>query len=279
MNIRKIIRGLVKEAINRSYGNISDLARYRDINLDSPSSLSKARSSQGLKASNVSDSKKNIPFDSKISRVYAIMLRYISNKFKLKNNSNDLRERGKELSNFIKSFLTRDEVENFYYRLSRFSSNTTQFKRICEQLLNYMETGQMSDIDIYDSIDMGDENDRDAYNVSPSEILQDRINNINNKKIGIKQKIENAKYLLNYYSRYRPLGGKDINFAISNGLIDSDEYSKKVSAILNNRGREEMKKDIFINMLKNTLKELNNEINYLDKKIVDIYNDYKQYGY
>jgi hypothetical protein len=32
-------------------------------------------------------------------------------------------------------------------------------------------------------------------------------------------------------------------------------------------------------MLKKTLKELNDEINYLDKKIVDIYNDYKQYGY
>lgn len=279
MSIKNIIREIIKEGINRSYGSMNDLAKYRDINLDSPSSLSKARSSQGLKISNVSDFKKNIPFDSKISRIYGIMLRYISNKFKLKNNSNDLRERGKELSNFIKNFLTRDEVEKFYYRLSRFSSNTTQFKRICEQLLNYMETGQMSDIDIYDSIDMGDEDDRDAYNVSPSQMLQNRINNISNKKVGIKEKIEKANYLLNYYSRYRPLGGKDINFAISNGLIDSDEFSKKVSAILNNRGREQMKKDIFINMLENTLKELNNEIKYLDKKIVDIYNDYKQYGY
>jgi hypothetical protein len=261
MNIKNIITGLIKEAINRSYGSMNDLAKYRDINLDSPSSLSRAKSSQGLKTSNVSDSKKNIPFNSKISKVYGIMLRYISNKFKLKNNSNDLSERGKELSDFIKNFLTRDEVEKFYYRLSRFSSNTTQFKRICEQLLNYMETGQMSDIDIYDSIDMGDEDDKLSYNVSPSEMLQNRINIINNKKIPIKEKIENAKYLLNYYSRYRPLGEKDINFAISNGLIDSDEYSKRVSAILNNRGREEMKKDIFIHMLKKTLKELNEEKN------------------
>ena len=163
MNIKNIIRGLIKEAINRSYGSMGDLARYRDINLDSASSLSKARSSQGLKVSDMGDLSKNIPFNKKMEKLYGMILGYMGKKFKLKKGSKEIRERGNELKEFIKNFLTRDEVEKFYYRLNRFNSGTNEFKRICEQFINYMQTGQMSDIDVYDKVEMGDE-DRDlAY--------------------------------------------------------------------------------------------------------------------
>jgi hypothetical protein len=164
MKIKNIIRGLIKEAINRSYGSMNDLAKYRDINLDSPSSLSKARSSQGLKVSDMSDLSKNIPFNKKMEKLYGMILGYMVKKFKLKQGSKEIRERGSELKEFIKNFLTMDEVEKFYYRLIRFNSGTQEYKRICEQFINYMQSGQVSDIDAYDKVGMGDDDSDLTYN-------------------------------------------------------------------------------------------------------------------
>lgn len=267
--MKNLVKRIIKEAINRSFGSMNDLASYRDINLDSPSSLSRAKSSQGLKASNVIDSKKNIPFDAKMSRVYTIMLGYISNKFKLKKNSNELRERGKELSNFIKNFLTRDEVEKFYYRLSRFSSNTAQFKKICEQLLNYMESGQMSDIDVYDNIDMGSEDERDAYRISPYAMLEDRMETLKNKMKPIKEKIFLIKTILNRDTKYKPFDKNQFNFAVSNGFIDSDEFRKKVSS--SKTGGVNREKDVFLSMLNTTLQDYNDELKYWEEKFIEVY--------
>jgi hypothetical protein len=85
--IKKIIKRIIKESINRSFGSMGDLAKYRDINLDSAASLSKARSSQGLKASNVSDSSKNIPFDSKMISIPFSILDLSSLESKLFNSA------------------------------------------------------------------------------------------------------------------------------------------------------------------------------------------------
>ena len=271
--MKNLIKRIIKEEVNRSFGSMNDLASYRDINLDSASSLSRAKSSQGLKASNVIDSSKNIPFDSKISMVYKIMLRYISNKFKLTKNSRDLIERGKELSNFIKNFLTRDEVEKFYYRLTMFNSNTAQFKKICEQLLNYMESGQMSNIDVYDNINMGNEDERDAYRISPYAMLEDRMERLRNKMKPIKEKISLIKTFFKSDSKYKPFDKNEFNLAVSNGLIDSDEFRKKVSS--SKRGSINREKNVFLSMLNTTLQDYNEDLNYWEEKFIEAYNDYQ----
>lgn len=276
--MKNLIKRIIKEAINRSFSSMNDLASYRDINLDSPSSLSRVKSSKGLKASNVSDSRKNIPFDAKMGNLYKIMLGYISNKFKLKRNSSDLIERGKEISNFIKNFLTRDEVEKFYYRLSRFSSNSVQFKRICEQLLNYMESGQLSDIDVYDKIDMGDEDFRDAYKVSPisqSAMLEDQMNKLRDKIKPIREKVGLIKNILNSYTRYKPLDKKDVDNAISNNLIDSNAFRVKVSAL--KTGGVNRERDVFLSMLNTTLQDYNDELKYLEGVFINTYYELRDY--
>jgi hypothetical protein len=271
--MKNLIKRIIKEAINRSFGSGLDLAKYRDINLDNPSSLSRARSSQGLKVSDIKDLSKNIPFDAKMNKLYNMVLPYMIKKLNIKKDSKDLKERSDDLKEFIKNFLTRDEVEKFYYRLSRFNSSTKEFKRICEQIIDYMQTGELSNIDLYDKIDMGDEDDKDAYKVSPYKIFEDQLNMMRIRMKPIREKIDLIKKILNNYSKYKPLERKDINFAISNGFIDSDEFSKKVSAL--KTGGAEREKDIFIYMLKNTLNKFNNELKYLEKVIIDIYNEYQ----
>jgi chaperonin cofactor prefoldin len=276
--MKALIKRIIREAINRSFGGMNDLSKYRDINLDSSSSLSKARSSQGLKASNVSDFSKNVPFDSKMGKLYSMILSYMGKKFGLKGIQ--LRERGNELREFIKNFLTRDEVEKFYYRLSRFNNTTKEFKRICEQFLDYMQTGKLSDIDVYDKVDMGDEDNRvdmgdeDAYSVSSYQMLQDQLSRMKKRMKPIKEKIYLIKKVLSFYSKYKPLDREDMNFAISNGLIDSNEFSKKIS--LSKTGGVNRERDVFINMLNNNLSEYNNQLKYLQKVIIDMYNEYNK---
>jgi hypothetical protein len=273
--IKKIIKRIIKESINRSFGSMSDLAKYRDINLDSAASLSKARSSQGLKASNVSDSSKNIPFDAKMGKLYNMILSYMGKKMALRGS--ELKERGNELREFIKNFLTRDEVEKFYYRLSRFNSGTKEFKRICEQFIDYMQTGKLSDIDVYDKVDMGDEDKRDAYSVSSYTMFEDQISRMRNRMKPIKEKIALIKNILNNNSKYKPLDRNQFNFAISNDLIDSDEFKVKVSA--SKTGGMNREKDVFINMLNNSLGELNSQLRYLEGVIIEMYNEYQNNKY
>jgi len=265
--MKALIKRIIREAINRSFGGMNDLSKYRDINLDSSSSLSKARSSQGLKASNVSDFSKNIPFDSKMGKLYNMILSYISKKFGLKGIQ--LRERGNELREFIKNFLTRDEVEKFYYRLSRFNNTTKEFRRICEQFIDYMQTGKLSDIDVYDKVDMGDEDDRDAYSVSSYQMFEDQLSRIKNRMKPIKEKIVLIKNILNNNSKYKPLDKNEFNFAISNDLIDS---SSKTGGM--NRER-----DVFLVMLNKTLQDYNNQLKYLEGVMIDMYHEYQNNKY
>jgi hypothetical protein len=275
MNIKGLLRQLIKEAVNRSFGSTVDLANYRDINLDSPSSLSKARGSQGLKVSNVGDSSKNIPFNDKMNKLYNMVLPYMIKKLALRGS--ELKKRGDELKEFIKNFLTRDEIEKFYYRLSRFSSGTKEFKRICEQFIDYMQTGQMSNIDVYDKIDMGDEDNKDAYSVSSYAMFEDQLSKMKNRMKPIREKIAIIKNILNNNSKYKPLDRKDIDFAISNGFIDSDEFKVKVSA--SKTGGMNREKDVFLVMLNKTLQDYNNELKYLEGVIIDMYNEYQNNKY
>ena len=273
--MKALIKKIIKEAINRSFGGMNDLSKYRDINLDSSSSLSKARSGQGLKASNVSDFSKNIPFDSKMGKLYSMILSYMGKKFGLKRIQ--LRERGNELREFIKNFLTRDEVEKFYYRLSRFNNTTKEFKRICEQFIDYMQTGKLSDIDVYDKVDMGDEDNKDAYSVSPYEMFEDQVNRMKNKMKPIKEKIVLIKKVLSNYSKYKPLDDMDLNFAISNDLIDSDEFKLKVSS--SKTGAIDRRKDVFINMLNKTLQDYNIQLKHLEQVMIEMYRQYNNNKY
>jgi hypothetical protein len=273
--MKALIKRIIREAINRSFGGMNDLSKYRDINLDSSSSLSKARSSQGLKASNVSDFSKNIPFDSKMGKLYNMILSYISKKFGLKGIQ--LRERGNELREFIKNFLTRDEVEKFYYRLSRFNNTTKEFKRICEQFIDYMQTGKLSDIDVYDKVDMGDEDDRDAYSVSSYQMFEDQLSRMKNRMKPIKEKIVLIKNILNNNSKYKPLDKNEFNFAISNDLIDSDEFKLKVSS--SKTGGMNRERDVFLVMLNKTLQDYNNQLKYLEGVMIDMYHEYQNNKY
>ena len=270
-----LIKRIIREAINRSFGGMNDLSKYRDINLDSSSSLSKARSSQGLKASNVSDFSKNIPFDSKMGKLYNMILSYMGKKFGLKGIQ--LRERGNELREFIKNFLTRDEVEKFYYRLSRFNNTTKEFRRICEQFIDYMQTGKLSDIDVYDKVDMGDEDDRDAYSVSSYQMFEDQLSRIKNRMKPIKEKIVLIKKVLSFYSKYKPLDDMDVNFAISNDLIDSDEFKLKVSS--SKTGGMNRERDVFLVMLNKTLQDYNNQLKHLEQVMIDMYHEYNKNSY
>lgn len=273
--MKALIKRIIREAINRSFGGMNDLSKYRDINLDSSSSLSKAKSSQGLKASNVSDFSKNIPFDSKMGKLYSMILSYMGKKFGLKGIQ--LRERGNELREFIKNFLTRDEVEKFYYRLSRFNNTTKEFKRICEQFLDYMQTGKLSDIDVYDKVDMGDEDDRDAYSVSSYAMFEDQLSRIKNRMKPIKEKIALIKNILNNNSKYKPLDKNQFNFAISNDLIDSDEFKLKVSA--SKTGGMNRERDVFLVMLNKTLQDYNNQLKHLEQVMIDMYHEYQNNKY
>jgi len=274
MNIKNIIRGLIKEAINRSYGSMNDLAKYRDINLDSPSSLSKARSSQGLKVSDVGDLSKNIPFNKKMERLYGMILGYMANKFKLKRNSKDIRERGNELKEFIKNFLTRDEVESFYYRLNRFNRNAKEFKRICEQFINYMQSGEMSDTDVYDKVNMGDEDNDLAFkprDYAPYEGEFEKYVKQLEKKIMISDEIlKNISYGL--------VQPGDINMAVTYGLLNENEFKSKLNSenllsrynTTSSTSGKEWKRisDIFNEMVRDNLTKLNNQLKNIKNRMM-----------
>jgi hypothetical protein len=274
MKIKNIIRGLIKEAINRSYGSMDDLAKYRDINLDSPSSLSKARSSQGLKVSDVGDLSKNIPFNKKMERLYGMILGYMANKFKLKRNSKDIRERGNQLKEFIKNFLTRDEVESFYYRLNRFNRNAKEFKRICEQFINYMQSGEMSDTDVYDKVDMGDDDNDLAFkprDYGKYEGEWEKYVKQLEKKIMIGEEIlKNISYGL--------VQPGDINMAVTYGLLNGNEFKSKLNSenllsrynTTSSTSGKEWKRisDIFNEMVHDNLTKLNDQLKNIKNRMM-----------
>jgi hypothetical protein len=222
----------------------------------------------------VGDLSKNIPFNKKMERLYGMILGYMANKFKLKRNSKDIRERGNELKEFIKNFLTRDEVESFYYRLNRFNRNAKEFKRICEQFINYMQSGEMSDTDVYDKVNMGDEDNDLAFkprDYAPYEGEFEKYVKQLEKKIMIGDEIlKNISYGL--------VQPGDINMAVTYGLLNGNEFKSKLNSenllsrynTTSSTSGKEWKRisDIFNEMVRDNLTKLNNQLKNIKNRMM-----------
>jgi hypothetical protein len=108
-------------------------------------------------------------------------------------------------------------------------------------------------------------------------MFEDQLSKMKNRMKPIREKIAIIKNILSNNSKYKPLDRKDIDFAISNGFIDSDEFKVKVSA--SKTGGTNRERDVFLVMLNKTLQDYNSQLRYLEGVIIEMYNEYQNNKY